>query len=137
MEEYNDFSRGPDDEGKLTLSYDDWTNLPKELCDEYTDRLLFLNLSYNKLSDISGDIGKLILLKELNVSHNQIIKLDPAIGSCIRLRRLDVSHNRIVSLPVDISHCTLLVRNWTIGRALRSLSFVIYFSVYFYLLSHK
>ena len=109
MEEYDDLTAGPHDDGSLNLSYNDYEDMPHELFDLFYDRLLHLNLSYNGLTKISKNIQKLVLLKELNLSHNQIDFIDPAISCCVRLRRLNVSCNNLTTLPAELSHCRLLV----------------------------
>lgn len=115
MEEYDDLENGPDENGSINLSYNDWDEMPLELYEEYKDRILALNLSHNRLLEVSHHLGKLILLKELCVSNNAIESIDPCIGNCIRLRKLDVSHNRLREIPNEISRCvlldTLLLRN--------------------------
>jgi len=115
MEEYDDLENGPDENGSINLSYNDWDEMPIELFEEYKDRLLTLNLSHNRLLEVSHHLGKLILLKELRISNNVIESIDPCIGNCIRLRKLDVSHNRLREIPNEISRCvlldTLLLRN--------------------------
>lgn len=108
MEEYDDLENGPDENGSINLSYNEWTEMPEELYEEYKDRLLILNLSHNRLLEVSDHIGKLILLKELCVSNNCIESIDPCIGKCIRLRKLDISHNLVRKIPKEISKCVLL-----------------------------
>ena len=110
MEEYDDLDQGPKEDGSFNLSYNDWRVVPFDLCQRYSDRLLYLNLSNNNLEEITEEIGSLILLKELNLSHNKLKKIDEAMGKCIRLRKLDVSHNQLISIPEKvISQCKFLV----------------------------
>ena len=109
MEEYDDLTAGPNDDGNLNLSYNDYEDMPKELFDLYSHRLFYLTLSYNGLTKISENIQKLVLLKELNLSHNHIEFIEPTISCCVRLRRLDISFNKLTSLPVELSRCRLLV----------------------------
>ncbi len=110
MEEYDDLSNGPNEDGSFNLSYNDWTVIPYNLCVDYSDNLIYLNLSFNKIVEITAEIGNLTLLKELNLSYNCLKKLDPAIGKCIRLRKIDVSFNQLVIFPMEvITECKLLV----------------------------
>ena len=110
MEEYDDLAQGPDEAGSFNLSYNDWRVMPYDLCKEYSNRLLYLNLSNNNLVEITEEIGSLTLLKELNLSHNNLTKIGKAMGRCIRLRKLDLSYNELVSIPIEvISQCKLLV----------------------------
>ena len=109
MEEYDDLTLGPNQDGSLNLSYNDWQDMPHELYQMYRDRLLSLNLSNNRLFRVSNHIEKLTLLKELNVTHNRIETIDLAIGKCIRLRKLDVSSNFLQCLPLELSNCRMLV----------------------------
>lgn len=108
MEEYDDLENGPDEHGSINLSYNEWNEMPEELYEEYKDRILKLNLSHNRLLEVSHHLGKLILLKELCVSNNCIESIDPCIGKCVRLRKLDVSHNLLREVPKEISKCVLL-----------------------------
>ena len=110
MEEYDDLSSGPDKDGIFNLSYNEWTIIPYDRCNVYSDRLLYLNLSHNNIVEISDKIASLTLLKEINLSHNALRKIDRAMGKCIRLRKIDVSNNHLVSIPAEIlSNCKMLV----------------------------
>jgi Leucine-rich repeat (LRR) protein len=112
MEEYDDLEQGPNEDGSFNLSYNDWHIIPYDLCEEYRDRLIYLNLSNNNLVEITAQIGNLSLLKELNLSHNKLKTIDVALGQCIRLRKLDLSYNELLSIPVEvILQCKLLVRS--------------------------
>ena len=109
MEEYDDLAKGPNEDGKLNLSYSDFQTIPYEICNEYSKSLISLNLSYNNLTVISEHIGKLTLLKELDLSHNRIATINKSMGQCIRLRTLDLSHNHIASVPTEIFQCCKLL----------------------------
>ena len=110
MEEYDDLTKGPDEDGHLNLSYSDFQTIPYDICNEYGQKLISLNLSYNNLTVISEQSRHLTLLKELNLSHNKLTAIDKALGHCIRLRKLDLSHNQISSIPDEIfQRCRLLV----------------------------
>ena len=66
MEDYDELSAGPNEDGQLTVNHDSWNQLPYDLID-FSDRLIFLNMSYNKISEISSIIGSLILLEVRHV----------------------------------------------------------------------
>lgn len=108
MEEYDDLSAGPNDEGILNLSHNTWKVLPPELND-FTHTILHLQMKNCQLTLIPEQIGNLILLKSLDVSLNNIEKIDGAIGKCLRLRKLNVEKNRIECFPDEIGQCILLV----------------------------
>lgn len=107
MEDYDDLSAGPDDDGRLNLSYNSWREMPPELF-QYASSLVSLDLRHNRLVEISADFGVLLVLRELNASNNCIEKIDPLLGKCVRLRDLDVSHNRLTQLPTELTKCLML-----------------------------
>ena len=49
MEEYDDLSSGPNEEGIIDLSYNNWTEIPQDLYDMYRDRLKSLRMNNNKI----------------------------------------------------------------------------------------
>ena len=67
----------------------------------FSNNLITLNLSNNKLSDISIFNGKenLINLKELDLSYNNLINIE-SLTKCklLNLINLDLSHNKIVNI---------------------------------------
>ena len=83
MEEYDNLSQGPSNDGTLDLSHNTWKSLPPELND-FTQTLLHLDLKNNQLTNIES-IGNLILLRSLDVSFNQLSTITESIGKCIRL----------------------------------------------------
>ncbi|KAL7504328.1 hypothetical protein ACHAXN_002000 [Cyclotella atomus] len=107
MEQYDDLSAGPTEDGTLNLNHNTWKVLPPELND-FSMKLLHLEMSNNQLAVVPEAIGNLILLKSLDVSLNRIETIDSAIGRCIRLRKLNVTRNRLESLPDEIGQCILL-----------------------------
>ena len=110
MEEYDDLSEGPNKDGKLNLSYNNWDEMPHELFELYRSQLLGLSLSHNRILQVSNQIGKLTLMRELDLSHNQIEKIDPAIGNLLRLRKLNLSNNALTALPTELCNCQMMVR---------------------------
>ena len=59
-------------------------------------KLTFLNVSSNKLGDISF-VNCLPNLEEFYAAHNQLVKI-PDLGRCKKLQELDVGYNRISSI---------------------------------------
>jgi Leucine-rich repeat (LRR) protein len=108
MEESDDLSNGPNENGELNLSYYEWQEIPHEVHDQFQSQLFKLSLSHNHLLRISDHIGKLTLLKDLDLSHNRIQFVDASIGKCIRLRRLNLSNNYIQTLPDEICNCFMI-----------------------------
>lgn len=68
----------------------------------YLTNLSKLNLSYNKINEISDRIGNLKNLKSLNLSNNKIKQLPLTIGDLINLEYLYLSSNLIVLIPQEI-----------------------------------
>ena len=85
MEEYYELSAGPDESGEIDLSHSAWSELPDQLFN-FSNRLLSLNLSHNKLVEVEPDFGQLTLLSKLNLESNMISRISPRLGECIRLR---------------------------------------------------
>ena len=107
MEEYDDLSAGPTEDGALDLSHNTWTVFPEELT-QFSKTLTYLNMKNCRLTQIPECISCLALLQSLDVSLNQIDYIDKGIGQCIRLRSLNVSRNRLNSLPSQLSKCVML-----------------------------
>jgi len=107
MEEYDDLSQGPSNDGTLDLSHNTWKSLPPELND-FTQTLLHLDLKNNQLTNIDS-IGNLILLRSLDVSFNQLSTIPASIGKTLRLRTVNVAQNQLISFPEEIGNCILLV----------------------------
>ncbi|KAL7496497.1 hypothetical protein ACHAWT_004718 [Skeletonema menzelii] len=107
MEEYDDLSAGPTEDGTLDLSHNTWSVFPDELS-QFSTTLLHLDMKNNQLTQIPGCISCLALLQSLDFSLNQIDYIDKGIGKCIRLRSLNVSRNRLSSLPSQLSKCIML-----------------------------
>ena len=58
-----------------------------------------LNLTYNRLEELSESIGKLSNLKKLHLSHNELTGLSEWIGSLSNLSSLWLSGNKLTELP--------------------------------------
>jgi len=107
MEEYDDLSAGPTNDGSLNLNHNTWKSLPAELIN-FSTKLIHLQMSNNQLTSVPESIGALTLLRTLDVSLNRIETIDAAIGKCIRLRRFDFSKNQVEYLPAEIGSCVLM-----------------------------
>jgi len=62
MEDYDELSAGPDEEGKLCAMHNTWRQLPSDLL-RFSDKLMHLNMSYNQITGVSSMIGSFILLE--------------------------------------------------------------------------
>mmetsp|Transcript_12549 Transcript_12549/g.25040 ORF Transcript_12549/g.25040 Transcript_12549/m.25040 type:complete len:282 (+) Transcript_12549:115-960(+) len=93
--------------GLIESSYASLKEIPEEVF-TFSQTLMTLKLSHNKLTKIPSQICDFAVLQTLNVSHNNIELIDPNIGKCIRLRHLNVISNRLSSLPDDICNCEML-----------------------------
>ncbi len=120
MEEYDDLSDGPDQNGKLNLSYNEWEVMPSELHKKYRNKLVALSLSHNRLVEVSNHVGKLTLMRELDLSHNRLERIDSAIGSLIRLRTLNLTNNQLTKLPNELRECQMMVRCLFLFEAAKS-----------------
>lgn len=72
------------------------------------DRLRNLDLSKNKLTNLSDDISKLKLLKQLNLDSNKLEWLPDALVNLKKLEMLNVSNNLLAALPDSFSSLTNL-----------------------------
>ena len=61
-----------------------------------------LDLSINKLTSISKEMGQLVNLKELNLSENQLISIPKEIGQLVNLQELYLYHNKLTFIPSEI-----------------------------------
>ena len=61
-----------------------------------------------RLTEVSGDVGALVSLRNLNLAHNSLIWLPAAVGQLTALRRLDLRHNQLQSLPDELGGCSAL-----------------------------
>lgn len=108
MEDYDDLrDQGPDAGGLVDLSHHAWVTLDEEVWG-WGDKLLLLNVSFNRIREISPLVGRLGALRELDLGHNAISCIPDAIGDCARLKILRASHNDLTTLPGTIGQCKLL-----------------------------
>lgn len=76
------------------------TNLLEALKDPA--RVFELDLSEQRLTVISSEMGKLVNLSELNLSSNQLSNLPIEIGNLNKLYSLDINFNQFTQLPTAI-----------------------------------
>ena len=66
------------------------------------NKLVWLNLSYNRITSINSEIGKLSNLVHLNLAYNQITGLPKSLKDLSQLEFLDLQSNFLVDLsPLD------------------------------------
>lgn len=89
----------------INLSGKDLTYIPIWALNETVETL---DLSNNKITNISSYISECKNLKTLILSNNQIESITSYIGSCKLLQTLDLSDNNISSLTSYIGDCASL-----------------------------
>ena len=70
--------------------------------------LIIVDLSYNSLLKIPGDLFKLNYIKELNLEHNHINYIQHQLSSLANLEKLNLSNNEITLLPNSLFKLTKL-----------------------------
>lgn len=68
-----------------------------------------LDLSYQGLTSLPPDIGRLVNLVSLDLSGNDLVSLPPEIGELSHLQQLDLRHNRLTRLPASIGYLASLI----------------------------
>ncbi len=63
-----------------------------------------LDLSYQGLSTLPSEIGRLVHLESLDLSGNELIAVPPEMGGLTRLKNLDLRRNLLAGLPVEIGN---------------------------------
>ncbi|BAZ08233.1 Miro domain-containing protein [Calothrix sp. NIES-4071] len=63
-----------------------------------------LDLSFNKLSNISAKIGHLVNLQSLRLSNNQLSNIPAEIGELVNLQSFDLGFNELSNIPAEIGH---------------------------------
>jgi Leucine-rich repeat (LRR) protein len=90
----------------LDLNYNKIKKLPDFICGF---RLLqALDVSRNRLRTLPENIGNLSFLRSLNLRDNELTVLPESIGNIHFLQRLDVSRNKLTSLPLGLKNCFVL-----------------------------
>ena len=70
--------------------------------------LIIVDISYNSLLKIPGDLFKLNYIKELNLEHNHINYIQHQLSSLTNLEKLNLSNNEITILPNSLFKLTKL-----------------------------
>lgn len=86
---------------QLDLSYNRLIQISDEIC--FQLKLEVLYLSHNILRCISPSICNLVSLKKLKLNNNCIKKISPDIGKLVNLNKLDLHNNGLSSIPQEIS----------------------------------
>ncbi|MBN1247821.1 MAG: GTP-binding protein [Anaerolineae bacterium] len=82
---------------QLDLSYNELTTLPREI--GRLEQLVSLDLCGNDLVALPPEIGQLRFLTQLDLRHNQLAALPPELGLLTGLSSLDLRDNRLTKLP--------------------------------------
>jgi Leucine-rich repeat (LRR) protein/MoxR-like ATPase len=90
----------------LDLNYNKIKKLPDFICGFRF--LQTLDISRNRLRALPENIGNLNFLRALNLRDNELTDLPESIGNIHFLQRLDVSRNKLSSLPVGLKNCFVL-----------------------------
>lgn len=86
----------------LDLSKNKLKEIPEEV---FTlTNLQYLVLKKNKIREIPAEIAALTKLRVLDMSRNLIEEIPPAIGSCIELRTIILNQNRINTMCAEIGN---------------------------------
>ncbi len=89
--------------------------------DNFT-KLINLNLSYNKISDLPKEIGNLKQLTNLNFFNNNLITLPKEIGKLTNLKNLLLDGNNLEEYPVELADLKKLDRIYLLGTNSNPLS---------------
>ena len=114
-----DFSEYPIKEGVVDLRFGLYDKMPSFLY-AYSDILIELCLTQNRLRELPKDIGSLFMLQSLDVSHNKLRIIDEGLGQCIRLKNLNLSNNELTIIPNDIFKTCVHIENCFIGNNMLS-----------------
>jgi len=91
---------------KLNLSKNKLTKLSKEIGN--LTNLTILLLGDNKLTELPKEIANLTNLANLSLSNNQLTKLPKEIGNLTNLSMLSLWNNQLIELPKEIVNLTNL-----------------------------
>ena len=83
---------------ELTVSYNQLVGLPTSI--QKLNRLQWLRVNANKLTELPSEIGDLKELRGLNVSDNQLVCLPTSIQKLNTLNILYLHKNNLTELPV-------------------------------------
>ncbi|QZY55873.1 NEAT domain-containing protein [Crassaminicella profunda] len=90
---------------RINLGHNKFETMPD--ISSFTE-LIDINISRNKLTDITGDFSKLTKLKDINAMKNQLTSISEDICSIKALKTLNVGYNKISSIDENISKLTAL-----------------------------
>ena len=107
MEDEDDRIPEPDSKGYLSLTNRAWVHLDPELFG-YSLSLVSLDVSYNSILELPGQIGELVVLREFRCSFNKLKFLPVEIGRLKRLRKLHAQGNRLTALPIEVGRLEML-----------------------------
>mmetsp|Transcript_12025 Transcript_12025/g.24412 ORF Transcript_12025/g.24412 Transcript_12025/m.24412 type:complete len:255 (+) Transcript_12025:152-916(+) len=107
MEEFEDLVPQPDDDGRMELTYRAWTEVD-DVVWTMGRTLVFLDVSFNAITDIPEELGDLYQLKELNLACNHIKSLPSSLGKLIKLQQLRANGNNLTEIPEEIGKCKSL-----------------------------
>lgn len=83
----------------LNLSSNDYTEIPKSICD--ITSLRQFDISFNKLSSLPDEIGQLSNLEVLAITNNYLAKkLPDTVVQLTSLRDLDLRYNKLQSIDI-------------------------------------
>lgn len=90
---------------KLTLTKNNLSNFELSL-----ENLKYLDISYNKIRELSTKIGNLKNLVSLNISNNELKKLPQSIGELKKLEMLNLGYNRLSKLCFGVVRLNKLTK---------------------------
>lgn len=84
----------------LELSYNDFTEIPKEVCSLVNLRELYIQ--HNKVSYIPDELSSLDQLRRLGLAHNKISIIPQVFDKLLKLEWINLSGNEISEIPLFI-----------------------------------
>lgn len=88
---------------KINFSCNCISTIPYELS-TYLPHLVYVDLSYNRVSSLPESFGYLFHLRTLLINNNRLQDLPTSFHLLLRLEKVDLSHNKLSNLPEDIGH---------------------------------
>ena len=85
------------------------TMLPYEIT-HYLTHLKTLDIAWNKITELSTEIGNFQELEQLNIAYNRIKNIPPEIGKFKKLKRFNCAGNKIEKIPPEIGELKKLKR---------------------------
>ena len=84
--------------GTLRFCHNNLKSLPQEVF-ELSASVCRIDVSFNKISSISNNIGRLSLLRMLDLSYNRLQSLPDEISLLVNLEELYIENNSLLTLP--------------------------------------